>query len=93
MRETVYILCAVTSLACAVLLLRGYLRTRARLLLWSCLCFVGLTLNNVLLFVDKVVLSDVADPRLLGLHYAIWRSIAALAGLGLLVFGLIWDSE
>ena len=52
----VYMLCAATSLACAVLLLRGYRRSGARFLLWSSLCFVGLALNNVILFVDKVVL-------------------------------------
>jgi hypothetical protein len=93
MRETVYVLCALTSLACAVLLLRGYLRSKARLLLWSCLCFAALTLNNVLLFVDKVVLSEGVEHRLLGLHFALWRVVAAAVGLSLLVFGLIWDSE
>ena len=55
----VYLLCAATSLACAVLLLRGYLRTRARFLLWSSLCFACLAVNNLILFVDKVVLPDV----------------------------------
>ena len=55
MAETVYALCALTSLACAALLLRGYVRSRVRLLLWSGLCFAFLFLNNVLLFVDKVV--------------------------------------
>ena len=55
MAEVVYILCALTSLACAVLLIRGYRRSRSRLLLWSCLGFVALAANNVLLFVDLVV--------------------------------------
>ena len=49
MIQLVYVLCALTSIACAVLLLRGYFRTRVRLLLWSGLCFVGLALNNALL--------------------------------------------
>jgi hypothetical protein len=91
MAETVYVLCAVTSLACAVLLLRGYLRSRARLLLWSSLCFGFLFLNNVLLFVDKVVLPD--QYALLGVPFAVWRSAVALAGIGLLVIGLVWDGE
>ena len=55
----VYALCALTSTACAVLLLRGYARSHFRLLLWSGLCFVGLALNNILLVVDKQVVPDV----------------------------------
>ena len=85
MAEAVYILCALTSLACAVLLLRAYLRSRARFLLWSGLCFVGLTANNVLLYVDLAVFPEV-DLRFP-------RQATALAGLCLLVFGLVWDAE
>jgi len=91
MAETVYVLCAVTSLACSVLLLRGYVRSRARLLLWSSLCFGFLFLNNVLLFVDMVLLPD--QDSLLGVKFAVWRSSVALVGLGLLVIGLVWDGE
>jgi hypothetical protein len=91
MAETVYALCALTSLACAALLLRGYVRSRVRLLLWSGLCFAFLFLNNVLLFVDKVVLPD--QDAMLGVPFAVWRSAAAMAGIGLLVIGLIWDGE
>ena len=58
MAETVYVLCAITSVACALMLFRGYGRSKARFLLWSSLCFIGLALNNVLLFVDKVLLPD-----------------------------------
>ena len=58
MAETIYSLCTLTSLACAWLLLRSYRATRHRLLFWSTLCFAGLTLNNVLLLVDKLVLAD-----------------------------------
>lgn len=85
MAETVFLLCALTSLACAVLLHRGYRRTRARLLLWSELCFAGLALNNILLLVDNVVFPqhDLAD----------WRSVPAMAGLALLLYGLIWDAD
>ncbi len=85
MAELVYALCALTSLACAALLSRGYLRSRSRLLLWSSLCFVGLMLNNVLLFVDLVIIPDVS--------LALWRNLAALAGLLVLLYGLIWDVE
>lgn len=85
MAEAVYVLCALTSLACAVLLLRGYARSRVSLLLWSSLCFVGLAVNNVLLVVDLVVLPE---RDLLPL-----RNLSALVALCLLVFGLVWDSE
>lgn len=85
MAEAVYILCSATSIACAVLLLRAYGRTKARLLLWSGLCFVFLGLNNVMLFLDLAVFRGV-DLRLV-------RHSAALAGLLLLVWGLVWDAE
>ena len=91
MAEVVYILCALTSLACAVMLWRGYRRSGARFLLWSSLCFVGLAANNVLLFADKVVF-----PQMTGfwnVNFPIWRSVAALMGVALLLYGLIWDAE
>ena len=84
MIQLVYVLCALTSLACAVLLLRGYFRTRVRLLLWSGLCFAGLALNNALLVVDKnTLVTDLSNLR----------TLPALAGVALLVYGLIWDSR
>jgi hypothetical protein len=85
MAETVYVLCAATSIACAVLLWRGYRRSRARFLLWSSLCFAALGANNALLFVDLVLLPNV-DLRLV-------RTLAALGGLLVLLYGLIWDAE
>jgi hypothetical protein len=91
MAETVYVLCTLTSLACAALLFRGYLRTRARLLFWSSLCFLFLSLNNAFLFVDKVVLPE-AD-QLWGVPFVLLRSGTALIGLMLLVIGLVWDAE
>jgi len=91
MAEAVYILCALTSIACAAMLFRGYARSGARFLLWSALCFVGLMLNNLLLFIDKVVLPDVTG--FWGVSFPTWRAIAALTGLLLLVYGLIWDAE
>ena len=83
MAETVYVLCAVTSLLCAWLLLRSYLATRVRLLLWTLVCFVGLALNNVVLFVDKVVAPDV--------DLAVWRGLPAALGVAALVYGLVWE--
>ena len=74
-----------TSVACAVLLLRAYLRTRTRLLLWSGLCFAGLALNNVVLVVDLIVVPDT--------DLSTWRLVPAAAGMVLLVYGLVWDAE
>ena len=87
MASAVYILCALTSAACAAMLLRGYLRSRARFLLWSSLCFAALFVNNLMLMLDRVFFPDrdVMAPE--------WRSAVALIGLSLLVFGLIWDAE
>jgi hypothetical protein len=83
MAATVYILSALVSLACAVLLLRTFAGTRSSLLFWAGLCFVGLTLNNAMLFVDKVVATEV--------DLSTWRALPALAGMLLLVFGLVWE--
>lgn len=81
----VYILCAVTSLLCAVLLLRSYRQSRVRLLLWSGLCFVGLALNSILLVIDMGLLREV--------DLFVIRSLPALLGLMLLLYGLIWDTR
>jgi len=86
MAPFVYMLGALTSLLCAVLLLRGYARGRSRLLLWSGLCFTGLTISNALLFVDLVLLPAGTDLYLL-------RLSTAAAAMLLLVYGLIWESE
>ena len=47
MAAAIYLLCMLTSMACAGLLLVAWRRSRYRLLLWSGLCFAGLTLNNL----------------------------------------------
>ena len=86
--NAIYLICALTSVVCAGLLIRSYLQTRARLLLWSSLCFVGLMANNLMLFFDKVIYPEDVIPALV-----IGRNLAALVGLSLLVFGLIWDTE
>ena len=85
MADAVFLLCAVTSLACAALLLRGYAHNRVPLLLWSSLCFVGLAINNVLLVVDFIILPEH--------NLSTVRHFPALLGMLLLVYGLIWDSE
>lgn len=85
MADAAYILCTLTSIACAVFLLRGYNQSGSRLLFLSGLCFVGLALNNVLLIIDVRVLPDVDLSNI--------RSLPALAGLLLLIFGLIWEKQ
>jgi hypothetical protein len=86
MAAFVYFLGALTTLLCAVLLLRGYVRGRQRLLLWSGLCFTGLTVSNILLFVDLVLLPTTIDLYLL-------RLAAAATAMLILLFGLTWDSD
>jgi hypothetical protein len=66
-------------------LFRGYARTGVRLLLWSALCFIFLTVNNVLLFVDNIILPEI-DLRL-------FRLAAALIGIGCLLYAFIWEAE
>lgn len=80
---TVYVLCALTSFLCTWLLTRGYRRTRVRLLMWSALCFAGLTLNNLLLIADRLV------PTV---ELAIFRPIPAVIGVALLVWGMVRDT-
>lgn len=85
MATTVYVLCAITSIVCTWLLVRSWRESRVRLLLWTALCFAGLAVNNIVLFLDKVVApdTDLSSVRLL----------TGLAGLVILLFGLIWESE
>lgn len=85
MSYAIYALCALTSLACTVLLTRSYLRSSHRLLFWSALCFLGLTFNNVLLFLDKLVVSSV--------DLLLYRLLAGLIALLLLLYGLIYEQE
>jgi hypothetical protein len=80
----VYILCAATSTICAILLIRGYRRSRARLLLWSAACFIGLALNNVLLVVDLRTGA--------ALDLSVWRLIPAILGAGALLCALVWET-
>jgi hypothetical protein len=92
MASAIYTLCGLTSLLCAALLFRGYLRSRARLLFWCSLCFTLLALHNALLTIDEVFYPDV-DLRTLGIPWATLRLACSVVGLALLCWGLVWDSE
>lgn len=85
LKVSLYAVCVLSSTACAVLLFRGYLKRRVRLLMWSAICFAGLSVNNVALFVDLVVFPDI-DLRLA-------RLVPALIGMLFLLYGFIWDAE
>ena len=85
MATLVYALCALTSLACAVLLLRGYRASRVRLLMWSGLCFAGLAANNIILLVDTRVVPTI--------DLSLWRSLPALIGVAVLLYGLVWETR
>ena len=81
-----YLLALVTSVACMLFLFRAYAASGMRLLLWSALCFVGLSVNNLLLFFDLVVFPTELDLRP-------YRLLSALAGLLFLLYGFIWEAE
>jgi hypothetical protein len=85
MGEAVYLLCAVTSLTCALQLFRAWRSTRLELLLWTGICFAGLAANNLLLVVDLIVTpaTDLAVPR----------TLVAVAAMMTLLYGLIWHGE
>ncbi|HEX5317085.1 MAG TPA: DUF5985 family protein [Candidatus Kapabacteria bacterium] len=85
MANTVYILCAVTSISCAILLLRSYRTSHVRMLLWSGLCFTFLALNNILLVLDLTVLTEVDLSTV--------RVLPEVIGLALLLYGFIWDKQ
>ena len=84
--QLVYILCFLTSALCAGLLIRGYVRSRTRILLWSAMCFVLLAMNNLLAVVDLVLL-----PTQVELGTA--RIGASLAGVLVLLYGFIWEAD
>ena len=85
MTEAIYVLCAVTSLLCAVLLFRGWRASRQRLLLWSALCFAGLALNNLVMVIDFVVMP--------GTDLALIRHLTAHVSLAVLLYGLVWEGS
>lgn len=85
MAGVIYSLCAVTAMACAYLLLEAFSRTRYKLLFWSGYCFAALTLNNFMLVVDKLILPQI--------DLALPRTVFALAGMAILLYGVIWHAE
>jgi hypothetical protein len=82
---TLSLLAVLTSVACMVLLFRAYAASGLRLLLWSALCFVFLSLNNVLLFIDLVTPPD--------LDFRPYRLGAALVAVLSLLYGFVWEAE
>lgn len=85
LKVAIYVLCLLTSAACAYLLLRGYFRSRTRLLFWSGLCFMFLALNNVAVILDILVLP--------GANLQIFRHTASLVAVTTLLVGLVWETE
>jgi hypothetical protein len=83
---TVYALCFATSAVCSYLLVRSFLRSRTRILLWSAACFVLLTLNNLLVVMDLVVLPPSIDLSPL-------RVAVSLAAVSTLLFGFVWELD
>ena len=83
--EAVYLLCAVTSLIAATLLLRYYRERRTRLLVWSVFAFVGLALNNALLYVDLVMFA--------GVDLSLYRTAVGAVAMLALVCGLVWETR
>lgn len=80
----VYILCAIMSFACYYMLAQGYKKNRFKLLFWSSLGFLGFALNNILLFVDQVIITDY--------DLSVIRTVPALIGVVTLLYGLISDT-
>lgn len=85
MAAAVYILGFLVTLSCGILLLRAYGSSRKRLLLWSGICFLGLAISNLLVFVDLVILPGV-DLYLL-------RLVTAAVAMVILLYGLIWEGQ
>ncbi|HSW16697.1 MAG TPA: DUF5985 family protein [Ramlibacter sp.] len=86
MAPLIYSLCALTSLATAVLLWRAWRGSRSALLFWSAMCFLLLTANNSLLVLDKVIFPVEVDLQ-------IWRLGTALAAVSVLLFGLVQGDD
>jgi cytochrome bd-type quinol oxidase subunit 2 len=81
----IYLLCFFASVLCAMLLLRGFQRSRVRLLLWSGLCFGFLSLNNLAVLFDLLIVAE--------LDLQMWRHLASFAAVSVLLVGLVLKSE
>ena len=84
MESVVNILGTLTAIVAALLLYRGYGRTRRRLLLWAALCFLALAIENGILFVDRFIVPET--------DLVILRYIVAAVGIASLTFGLVWEA-
>jgi len=82
---TVFFLCLLTSVGCMGLLIRGWWRTRANLILWSSICFILLALNNLLVFIDIIVLPQV--------DLLPFRQVSSFAAVVILLYGFIWEAD
>ena len=82
--SSIYVLCALASIGCAVLLFRRWRTNRRPLLFWSALCFAGLALHNSVLVLDFLVVP--------GFDLAPVRHVTAHASLAVLLYGLVWDA-
>ena len=85
-QSAVYLLCLATSLVCVFLLVRSFVQNRTKLLFWSALCFFGLFINNLFLFIDVVVLP--VEVNLLSL-----RQLSSLGAVCVLLYGFIWEAD
>ncbi len=85
MTETLNILTFLTTLLCAFLLLRAYFRTRGRLLLWSGICFVILTIGSLFAIADLVLFPSI--------DFFTYRTASAALAVAILVYGLVWESR
>lgn len=83
MGQISYGLCALTSVICFALLMRGFARSSSTLLLWSSFCFFFLITQNVLLFLDFVIMPQI--------NLSLWRTLAGFVGPTVLLCGLIWE--
>lgn len=83
--EAIYILCGLTSLVAAFMLLRHYRQRRTRLLLWSVVAFAGLAVNNVMIYIDLVLFT--------GVDLSLYRTAAGALAMVALLYGLIWETR
>ena len=81
----IYLMCLITSVTCACLLARSYVRYRSRILLWSGACFALLAVNNLLMVLDLVVLPET--------DLSLWRTTCSLAAVSILLYGFIWELD
>jgi hypothetical protein len=81
----IYGLCAFTAFLCSGMLLRGYFANKYKMLLWGGLCFAGMTINNIILIIDKIYVPEMDLTN--------WRLVSAMISMLILLYGLIWDSE